>query len=41
MNTTLVSDEGNCDQHEHYDEDDALFILREMENSEQPFHFFA
>ena len=36
-----VCDECDCDQNEHDDEDHALFIRRELENSEQAFHFIA
>jgi hypothetical protein len=38
MDAALVSDEGNCDQHKHYDQDDALFIFRKFEDPEQAFH---
>jgi hypothetical protein len=40
-NAALVSDEGNCDQNQHHDEDDALFTVGQLENSEQAFHFLA
>ena len=38
MIAALVGDECDCDQNEHDDEDHALFIRRELENSEQAFH---
>jgi len=38
MNAAFVSDERDRQQHEHCNEDDALFILGEFENSEQAFH---
>jgi hypothetical protein len=38
MNAALISDECDHNQNEHYDEDDALFIFGEFENSEQTFH---
>jgi len=41
MSAALVGDEGNCDQKEHDDKDDALFVPRELENSEQAFHFIV
>ncbi len=41
MNAALVSDERDCDQNEHHDENDALLIFRELENPEQALHFFA
>lgn len=41
MNAAFVSEKGNYDKDQHYDQDDALFVFRELENSEEPFHFFA
>jgi hypothetical protein len=41
MNAALISDERDREQNKHYDEDDALFVFRELENSEEPLHFFA
>jgi hypothetical protein len=41
MNAPFVSDERDRDQNEHHDEDDALFVFRELENPEQAFHFVA
>ncbi len=41
MNPALVSDERDCDQNEHHDEDDALFVFRKIKNSEEAFHFLA
>ena len=38
MNAALVSDECDYDQNEHDDEHYALFVRRELENSEQAFH---
>ena len=38
MNAAFISDECNRDQNKHYDEHDALFVLREFENPEQTFH---
>ena len=38
MNAALVGGECDCDQDEHDDEDHALFIHGELENSEQAFH---
>ena len=41
MNAALIGDEYDCDQNEHDDEHHALFVRREFENPEKPFHFFA
>jgi hypothetical protein len=38
MNAALVGDECDRDQNEHNDEHHALFVRRELENSEQAFH---
>jgi hypothetical protein len=38
MNTALVSDECDCDEGEHYEENNALFVFREIENPEQMFY---
>ena len=38
MHAAFVSDERNCNKHEHYKQNDALFIFRQLENPEQPFH---
>ena len=38
MGAAFISDERNCQQNEHHDQDDALFVFRELENSEQAFH---
>ena len=39
MNAASVSDEGNRDQEEHYDQDDALFVFGKLKNPEQALHF--
>jgi len=39
MNAAFVADEGGPEQNKHHDQDDALFVFRELENSEEPFHF--
>ena len=41
MIAVLVGGECDCDQNEHDDEDHALFIRRELEDSEQAFHFIV
>jgi hypothetical protein len=41
MKAAFVSDERDRDQNEHHDEHDALFVFREIENSEEAFHFLA
>jgi hypothetical protein len=41
MNAPLISDEGDRDQDKHHDQDDALFVFREIENPEQTFHLLA
>lgn len=41
MNAALVSDERDCEQNERYDQDDALFVFREFENSEQALHLIV
>jgi hypothetical protein len=41
MNPTFVSDERDRDQNKQHDQDDALFVLREVENSKEAFHFLA
>ncbi|HEX4697484.1 MAG TPA: hypothetical protein VH254_07405 [Candidatus Udaeobacter sp.] len=38
MKTGLVSDERNGNQSKDYNEDDALFVFRELENAEQALH---
>ena len=38
MNAALVSDERDCEQNEHHNEDDALFVFGELENPEETFH---
>ncbi len=38
MNAPLISDKCDRDQNEHHDQNDALFVFREFENSEQAFH---
>jgi len=38
MNAAFVARECKSEQHEHYDQDDALFALREIENPEQALH---
>jgi hypothetical protein len=37
--TPFISDKRDRDEDEHDDQDNALFVLREFENSEQVFHF--
>jgi hypothetical protein len=37
-NAAAISDERNRDQNEHHHEDDPLFVLGELENSEEPLH---
>jgi len=41
MNAALISDERDRQQNKHYDQHDALFVFREFENPEEPFHFFV
>jgi hypothetical protein len=41
MNAAFISRQRNRDQADHHDQDDALFVLRELENPEQAFHFVA
>lgn len=41
MNAAFVSDERDREQNEHHDEDDALFVFRELENSEQGLHYLV
>ncbi len=38
MNAAFISDETNRDQNKHHDENDALFVFGEIENSKQAFH---
>ena len=38
MNAAFVSEECNGEQNEHYDQDDALFVLRKVKNPEQTFY---
>lgn len=38
MNATFISDETDRDQNKHHDENDALFVFRQIENSEQVLH---
>jgi hypothetical protein len=38
VNATLVSDERYREQNKHHDQDDALFVYREFEDTEQAFH---
>jgi hypothetical protein len=37
-NAAFITDESNCDQNQHHDENDALFVFRKLENAEQAFH---
>jgi len=39
INAAFVSDEGDHDEREHHDQNHALFVFREFENSEESFHF--
>ena len=41
MNAARVSDERDRNENKHYDEDDALFVLQQIENPEEAFHFVA
>jgi hypothetical protein len=41
MDAAFVSDECDHDQNEHYDQDNALFVFCELENPEEPLHFFV
>ena len=41
MNTVLISDERDRQQNKHTDQDDALFVSRKIENSEQALHIIA
>ena len=41
MNAAFVSDERDCHQNEHGDQDNALFVFRELKDSEQALHFLA
>jgi hypothetical protein len=41
MSASFVSDECDRDQYQHYDQDNALFVLRKIENSEQALHIIA
>jgi hypothetical protein len=38
MNAALVSDECDCDEGQHYDENNALFVFRKFKNPEKAFH---
>jgi hypothetical protein len=38
MDAAFICHKRDCNQDEHHDEDDALFIFSEFENSEQAFH---
>jgi hypothetical protein len=40
-NAAFISHESNCDQNQHHEEDNALFIFGQLENSEQAFHVIA
>jgi hypothetical protein len=39
MDAAFVSCESDGDERKHDDENDALFVFRELENPEQAFHF--
>ncbi len=41
MNAPLISDKCDRDQNEHHDQNDALFAVRELKDSEQALHFLA
>jgi hypothetical protein len=41
VNAALIPDERNCNENEDHDQHDPLFVFRELENPEQPLHFFA
>lgn len=38
LNAAFITDQCDYDQNEHYDQDDALFVLGEFDNSQQLFH---
>jgi len=41
MNSTFITDEGKRQQDKHHDQDNALFVFRELENGEQTLHFIV
>jgi hypothetical protein len=41
VNPALEGDECGCDKNKHHDQDNTLFVLGELENPEQAFHFLA
>ena len=41
MDSAFESDESYRDQNEHHDENDALFVFGEFENSEQALHLIV
>lgn len=41
MNTSFISDQRERKQQKHYDQDDALLVFREFENSEKAFHLLS
>jgi len=41
MDATFILDECSNYQHQHHDQNDALFVFREIENPEKAFHFLA
>lgn len=38
MNAAFVSNEANCNQHNHYNQNDSLFVFAELENPEESLH---
>jgi hypothetical protein len=41
MSAAFVSDEGDRDQNKHHNQNDTLFVFRELENPEEAFHVLA
>lgn len=41
MDAGFISREGDGDDREHDDQDDALFVFRQLEDPEQAFHFIG
>ncbi len=40
MNAAFISHQRSRDQRKHHDQNHALFALGELENPEEPLHFF-
>jgi len=38
MDAAFISDERNCNKHQYYEQNNALFVFGELENSQEALH---